>query len=165
MRLRECRVNWSLELMDCREVGHHHAKCLRLVNTTKNLPADSLQLINNLVGQREDERRVDTLKRNVQPWAVIERQNLRLCRLGFEIHDDVFGQGVFVADFQHSKKLVEVCLCELGIDREPDLRPLLCGSDDSALRAGCGLRLRCHAVSSLDIVCIRTICQERKYAN
>ena len=28
---------------------------------------------------------------------------------------------------------------EFGIHREPDLRPLLCGSDDSALRSGCYL--------------------------
>ena len=66
----------------------------------------------------------------------------------FEIHDDVFGQGVLVADFQHSEKLVEMALGESGIDSEPDLSPLLCGSNDSALRSGCGL-LRSGHVASL----------------
>ena len=145
-RLRECRVSWRLELMDGCEVGHHHAKRLGLIHTPENLPTDSLQLIGNLVGQREDERRVDALERDVQPRAVIEGQNLRLSGLGFESHDDVFGQSVLVADFQHGKELIEMGFGELGIDGEPNLSPLLCGSDNSVLRAGCNLRLRGHGI-------------------
>jgi hypothetical protein len=69
-RLCECGLNWSLEFIDGCEVGHHHAKRLGLIHTAENLPADSLQLIGNLVGQREDERGVNALKRNVQPRAL-----------------------------------------------------------------------------------------------
>ena len=139
-------IELAFELIDGREIGHHHAKCLGLIHPAENLPADSLQLIGNLVGQGEDERGVDTLKRNVQPRAVIKRENLRLSGLGFEIHDDTLGQSIFVADFQHCEKLIEVALGEFGIDSEPDLSALLCGSDDSALRSGCGLRPRGHVV-------------------
>jgi hypothetical protein len=91
--------------MDGCEVCHHHAKCLGLIHAAEDLSADSLQLIGNLVGQWEDEGSIDTLERNVQPRAVVERQNLRLCRLGFEIHDDVLGQGVLIADLQYGKKV------------------------------------------------------------
>ena len=98
--------------MDGGEVGHHHAKRLGLIHAAENLSADPFQFVGNLMGQWEDEGCVNTLKRNVQPRAVIERHNLRLCRLGFEIHDDVLGQGVLSADFQHGKKLVEISLGE-----------------------------------------------------
>jgi hypothetical protein len=64
------------------------------------------------MGQREDERCVNALKRNVQPRAVIERLNLRLSGLGFEIHDDVFREGVLPTDFKHSEKLAEMALGE-----------------------------------------------------
>ena len=128
------------------EVGYHHAKCLGLIHAAENLPADSLQLIGNLVSQREDERGVDTLKRNVQPRAVVERKYLCLCGLSFEIHDDVFSQGVLVADFQYSKKLIEMALGEFRIDGEPDLSPLVCGSNDSALRSGYSLLCSKHMI-------------------
>ena len=132
--------------MDGRKVSHHHPKCLGFIHAAENLAADPFQLIGNLVGQREDERGVNALKRNVQPRAVIEGQNLRLSGLGFEIHDDVLGQGVSVADFQHGEKLVEMGFGEFGIHREPDLSPPLCGSDDSAPRSGCRLLCSGHMV-------------------
>jgi hypothetical protein len=96
------------------------------------------------VGQREDERGVDTLKWNVQPRAVIERQNLRLSSLGPKIHDDVLGESVLFPDSQHGKKLGEISLGEFGIDGEPDLSTLLYGSNDPALRSGCGFLWRGH---------------------
>src|ERR1035441_8555702 len=117
--------------MDEGEIGHHYAKRLGLIHAAENLPAHSLQLIRNLVGQREDERGVDTLKWNVQPRAVIERQNLRLSGLGLKVHDDMLSEGVLSPDFEHSKKLGEMGLGEFGIDGEPDLSTLLCGSNDS----------------------------------
>ena len=89
--------------MNVGKIGHHNAKRFGIVHPTENLPAHSLQLVGNIVCQREYEGSVDTLKRNVQPRAVIERHNLRLCGLGFEIHDDVFRQGVLPPDFEHSK--------------------------------------------------------------
>ncbi len=107
-KLCECGLDWRPEFINGCEVGHHHTKCLGLIYAAENLPADSLQLIGDLVGQRKDERSVDTLKWNVQPRAVIKRQNLRLCRLGFEAYDDVLGQGILLADFKHGKKLVEM---------------------------------------------------------
>jgi hypothetical protein len=55
---------------------------------------------------------------------------------------------MFMLDFQHSEKLVEMALGEFGIHRKPDLSPLLCGSDDSAFRVGCHL-LWCGHVPSL----------------
>jgi hypothetical protein len=119
---------------------------LGFVHASKNFPADSFQFIGNLVGQWEDERCVNALKRNVQPRAVIKRLNLRLSGLGFEIHDDVLGQGILVADFQNGKKLAEIGFGEFEIHREPDLSPLLCGCNDSALRAGSRLLLRGHVV-------------------
>jgi hypothetical protein len=127
-------VGWRVELIDGCEVGHHHAKCLGFIDAAENLSADPFQFVSNLMGQWEDEGCVNTLKRNVQPRTVIERQNLRLSGLGFEIHDDLLGHGVLVADFQHGKQLVEMALGEFGIDSEPDLRALLCGCNDSALR-------------------------------
>lgn len=122
--------------MDLRETRYHHAKCLGLVHPSENLSSHSFKFIRNFVGQREYKGSVDTLKWNIQPRAVIERHNLRLCRLGFEIHDDVFGQGVLISDFQHRKKLVEMGFGEFGIHREAELSPLLCWSNDSALRSG-----------------------------
>jgi hypothetical protein len=51
--------------MDGSEIGHHHAKCLGFIHAAENLSANSFQFIGNLVGQREDERSVDALERNV----------------------------------------------------------------------------------------------------
>jgi hypothetical protein len=104
------------------------------------------------VCQWEYERGVNALKWNVQPRAVIERNKLCLRGLGFEIHDDVFREGVFFPDFEHSKKLAEIALGEFGIDGETELSARLCGSDDSALRSGRGL-LRCgHMVPSFGYI-------------
>jgi len=79
--------------------------------------------------------RVNALKWNVQPRAVIERNKLCLRGLGFEIHDDVFREGVLSADFEHSEKLAEMALGEFGIDGEPELSARLHGSNNSALRS------------------------------
>jgi hypothetical protein len=71
---------------------------------------------------------------------------LRLSGLSLEVHDDVLSQGVLVPDFQHGEKLVEMAFGEFRIDSEPDLSPLLCGSNDSAFQSGRGLSLRWHVV-------------------
>ena len=94
------------------KVSNHHAKRLGLIHAAENLPAHPLQLVRNLVGQRKDERSVDTLEWNVQPRAVIERQNLLLGGLGRETHDDMFGKSVLLPDFQNGKELVEMALGE-----------------------------------------------------
>ena len=90
---------WSFQLVDGGKVGHHYAKCFGAIHAAKNLAAHSLQFIGNVIGQREDEGSVDRLKWNVQPRAVVERNQLSLSGLGLEIHDDVLGQGIFVSDF------------------------------------------------------------------
>jgi hypothetical protein len=133
--------------MDEGKIGHHHAKCLGLIHAAENLAANSIQFIGYLVCQWEYERGVNALKWNVQPRAVIERNKLCLRGLGFEIHDDVFREGVLSPDFQHGKQLAEMALGEFGIDGEPELRALLCGRNDSALRSSCGLLRNGHVVS------------------
>ena len=94
--------------MDECKVGHHHAKCLGPIHPAENLPANSFQFVGNIERQRKYESGVDTLKWNVQPLVVIERNKLRLRGLGFETHDDVFSQGILSPDFEHGKKLVEM---------------------------------------------------------
>jgi hypothetical protein len=116
------------------EIGYHHAKCLGPIHPAENLSANSFQLVGNLEGQRKYERGVDTLKWNVQPLVVVERNKLRLSGLALETHDYVFGQGVLSPDFEYSKKLAEVALGEFGIDGEPELSARLCGRNDFALR-------------------------------
>jgi hypothetical protein len=133
--------------MDEGEIGHHHAKCLGPIHTAKNLSANSFQFIGNLEGQRKYERGVDTLKWNVQPRAVIERNKLCLRGLGFEIHDDVFGQGVLSTDFEHGKKLAEMVFGEFGIDGEPELSARLHRRNYFALRSGSGFLRSGHVVS------------------
>ena len=130
------------------KIGHHHAKCLGPVYSAENLSSNAFQFIGNFVGQWKDERCVNSLEWNVQPLVVVERYKLRLSDLALETHDDVFSEGVLFADFQHGKKLVEIVLGESGIDGQPKLSALLRGSDDSALRSGCGL-LRCRHMVSL----------------
>ena len=71
--------------MDEGQIGHHHAKCIRAIDAPKNLSSNPLQFTRDLVGQREHECGVDTLKWNVQPLVVIERNELRLRGFGFEI--------------------------------------------------------------------------------
>jgi len=102
--------------MNVGKIGHHNAKRFGIVHPTENLPAHSLQLVGNIVCQREYEGSVDTLKRNVQPRSVIESHKLRLSRLGFKIHYDVFGEGVLSPDFEHGKELAEMGFGEFGID-------------------------------------------------
>src|ERR1035438_6230439 len=133
--------------MDEGKIGHHHAECLGPIYSAENLAANSIQFIGNLEGQREYERGVNALKWNVQPRAVIERNKLCLRGLGFEIHDDVFRQGVLSADFEHSKQLAEMALGKFGIDGEPELSARLHGSNDSALGAGSGFLRSGHVVS------------------
>ena len=133
--------------MDIGEIGHHHAKCLGPIHAAENLSANSFQFIGNIEGQREYESGVDTLKWNVQPPVVVERNKLRLSGLALETHDDVFGQGVLSADFEHGKKLTEMALGEFGIDGEPELSARLCGRNDFALRSGSGFLCGRHVVS------------------
>jgi hypothetical protein len=122
--------------MDEGEICHHHAKCLGPIDSAENLAANSIQLIGYLVCQRKHESGVDTLKWNVQPLVVVEREKLRLSGLGFETHDDVFSEGVLSPDFEYSKKLAEMALGESGIDGQPELSARLCRSNDSALLSG-----------------------------
>ena len=133
--------------MDEGEIGHHHAKCLGPIHSAENLPAYSLQFIGYLVRQWKHECGVNALKWNIQPRAVVEPNKLRLSRLALETHDDVFSEGVLSPDFQHGKELIEMALGESGIDGEPELSALLCGSNDSALRSGCGFLRSGHVVS------------------
>jgi hypothetical protein len=135
--------------MDEGEIGHHQAKCLGPIHPAENLSANSLQFIGDLEGQREYESGVDTLKWNVQPLVVVERNKLRLSGLALETHDDVLSEGVLSPDFEHGKKLVEMALGKFGIDGQPELSALLCGRDDPALRSGCGLLRGRHMVSLL----------------
>jgi hypothetical protein len=129
-------LNWSLEFVDGCKIGHHHAKCLGPIYSTQNLSTNSLQFIGYLVCQWKYECGVNALKWNVQPRAVIERNKLCLRGLGFEIHDDVFREGILSADFEHSEKLAEMALGEFGIDGESELSACLHGSNNSALRSG-----------------------------
>ncbi len=85
--------------MDEGKIGHHHAKCLGPIHSAENLSANSFQFIGDLERQRKYESGVDTLKWNVQPLVVVERNKLRLSGLGFETHDDVFSQGILSAGF------------------------------------------------------------------
>ena len=133
--------------MDEGKIGHHHAECLGPIYSAENFAANSIQFIGYLVCQWEYERGVNALKWNVQPRAVIERNKLRLRGLGFEIHDDVFREGVLSPDFEHSEKLAEMALGEFGIDGEPELSARLHGSNNSAFRSGSGFLHSGHVVS------------------
>ena len=133
--------------MDEGKIGHHHAKCLGPIDSAENLSSNPLQFIGYLVRQWEHECGVDGLERNVQPLVVIERNELRLRRLSFETHDDVFSEGILFPDFQHSEELIEIALGESGIYRKPKLSALLCGRNDSALRSRCGLLRNGHVGS------------------
>jgi hypothetical protein len=126
------RLCWSrlcliFQFMDEGKIGHHHAKCLGPIHTAENLSANSFQFIGNIESQRKHESGVDTLKWDVQPLVVIERNKLRLRGLALEAHDDVFSQGILSPDFEHGKKLVEMAFGEFGIDGEPELSAFLCG--------------------------------------
>jgi hypothetical protein len=46
-----------------------------------------------------------------------------LCGLGFEIHDEVLGEGVPSSYLEHGKELLEIVLGKPGIDCEPNLNP------------------------------------------
>jgi hypothetical protein len=142
-------LNWSLEFVDGCKIGDHHAKRLGPIYSAENLAANSIQFIGYLVCQRKHECCVNALKWNVQPRAVIERNKLCLRGLGFEIHDDVFCEGVLPTDFENSKKLAEMVFGEFGIDGEPELSARFHGSNNSALRSGWGLFSNGHVVSSL----------------
>jgi hypothetical protein len=133
--------------MDEGKIGHHHAECFGPIHSAEDLPANSIQFIGYLVRQWEYERGVNALKWNVQPRAVIERNKLCLRGLGFEIHDNVFREGVLSPDFEHSEKLTEMALGEFGIDGEPELSARLHRSNDSALRSGSGFLRSGHVVS------------------
>jgi hypothetical protein len=138
--------------MDEGKIGHHHAECLRPIYSAENFAANSIQFIGYLVCQWEYERGVNALKWNVQPRAVIERNKLCLRGLGFEIHDDVFREGVLSPDFEHSEKLAEMALGEFGIDGEPELSTRLHGSNNSVLRSAGGFLRSGHVVSSFGYI-------------
>jgi hypothetical protein len=140
-------LNWSLEFVDSCKIGHHHAKCLGPIYPAENLSADSFQFIGDLKRQRKHESGVDTLKWNVLSLVVVERNKLRLSGVALETHDDVLGQSVFSADFEHSEKLAEMAFGEFGIDGEPELSARLCGRNDFALRSGWVLFRNRHVVS------------------
>jgi hypothetical protein len=106
-------LNWSLEFVDGCKIGNHHAKCLGAIYTAENLSANTIQLISYFMCQWEYERGVNALKWNVQPWAVIERNKLCLRGLGFEIHDDVFREGVLSTDFSTAKSWLKWLLVNL----------------------------------------------------
>jgi hypothetical protein len=101
------------------------------------------------VGQWKYECGVNALEWNVQPLVVVEGKKLRLRGFALETHDDVFSECVLSPDFQHGKHLAEMTFGEFGIDGEPKLSARLCGSNDSALRSGCGLLRSGHTVSLL----------------
>jgi hypothetical protein len=147
-RLRGSRLFLILQFMDEGKVGHHYAKCLGPIHPAENLSANPFQFVGNIEGQRKYESGVDTLKWNVQPLVVVERNKLCLSGLALETHDDVFSQSVLSPDFEHGKELVEMALGKFGIDGEPELSPLLCGRNDSALRSGCNFLRGRHMVSS-----------------
>ena len=138
--------------MDEGIVGHHHAKCLGPIHPAENLSANSFQLISDLERQRKHESGVDTLKWNVQPLVVVERNKLCLSGLALETHDDVFSQSVLSPDFEHGKELVEMALGKFGIDGEPELSARLHGSNDSALRSGSGFLRSGHVVSLFEYI-------------
>jgi hypothetical protein len=106
-------LNWSLEFVDGCKIGHHHAKCLGPIHTAKNLSANSFQFIGNLEGQRKYECGVNTLKWDVLPRAVIERNKLRLCGLALETHDDVLGQAFFLLILRTAKSWLKWLLVNL----------------------------------------------------
>src|ERR1035438_4919206 len=134
------------------EIGHHHTECLGPIHAAENLAANAIQFVGYLVCQWKYERGVNALKWNVQPRAIIERNKLCLRGLSFEIHYDVFREGVLSADFKHSEQLAEVALGKFGIDGKPKLSALLCGGNDFAFRAGCGLLRSGHVVSSFSTI-------------
>jgi hypothetical protein len=129
------------------KIGHYHAKCLGPIHPAENLSANSIQFIGYLVCQWKHESGVDTLKWNVLPLVVVERNKLRLSGLALETQNDMFSEGVLSPHFEHGKKLAEMALGEFGIDGEPELSALLCGRNDPALWPGCGLLRRGHVVS------------------
>jgi hypothetical protein len=133
--------------MDEGKIGHHHAKCLGPIHSAENLSAHPFQFIGYLVRQWKNECGVNSLKWNVQPLVVVERDELRLRGLAFETHDDVFSKGVLFSDFKHRKELIEMAQGESRIDGKPELSALLCGRNDSTLRSGCGLLRSGHVVS------------------
>ena len=61
-----------LELMDEGKIGHDHAKCFGVIDSSENLSSDSIEFVDNLVGQRNYERGVDCPSWNVQPLVPIK---------------------------------------------------------------------------------------------
>src|SRR5208337_1130193 len=97
--LRGSRLCLVLQFMDEGKVCHHHAKSLGPIHSAENLSANSFKLIGNLERQWKHKCGVDSLKWNVQPLVVVERYELRLSDLALETHDDVFSEGVLLANF------------------------------------------------------------------
>jgi hypothetical protein len=120
--------------MDEGKIGHDHAKCFGVIDSSENLSSDSVQFVANLVRQRKYESSVDFRKWNILPLILVKRLKSCLSGLGFEIHDDVLGDGVPLLDLEYGNESVEIVLGEPGIDCEPYLSPLPFWRDDSAFR-------------------------------
>jgi hypothetical protein len=114
-----------LDLVDEGKIGHDHAKCFGVIDSSENLSSDSIEFVDNLVGQRNYERGVDCPSWNVQPLVPIKIMKSCLSGLGFEIHDEVLGEGVPSSYLEHGKELLEIVLGKTGIDCEPNLNPFL----------------------------------------
>jgi hypothetical protein len=105
-----------------------------VIDSSENLSSDSVQFVANLVRQRKYESGVDFRKWNILPLILVKRLKSCLSGLGFEIHDDVLGDGVPLLDLEYGNESVEIVLGEPGIDCEPYLSPLPFWRDDSAFR-------------------------------
>jgi hypothetical protein len=146
-----------LYLVDEGKIGHDHAKCFGVIDSSENLSSDSIEFVDNLVGQRNYERGVDCPSWNVQPLVPIKIMKSCLSGLGFEIHDEVLGEGVPSSYLEQGKELLEIVLGKPGIDCEPNLNPFPYGGDNSGLQPILGCILSGHTDVSL-CCSVRQIC-------
>ena len=153
-----------LEVMDEGKIGHDHAKCFGVSDSSEDLCSDSIQFVENFVRQRSDDSGVDSLKWNVPPLIFVKILKFCLSGLGFETHDDVLGEGVPSPDLKYGKESFEIALGEPGIDCEPDLKPLRFGGDDSVLQRIFNCILSGHANDSL-CCSVKQICMKCKSSN
>jgi hypothetical protein len=84
-----------------------------------------------------------------------------LSGLGFEIHDEVLGEGVPSSYLEQGKELLEIVLGKPGIDCEPNLNPFPYGGDNSGLQPILGCILSGHTYVSL-CCSVRKICNKCK---
>jgi hypothetical protein len=135
--------------MDEGKISHDHAKCFGVIDSSESLTSDSIEFVENLVGQRNYERCVDWPTWNIHPLVLVKRMKSGLSGLGFETHDKVLGQGILSSNLEHGKELLEEVLGKPGIDCEPDLTPLCFGGDDSVLQRIFNCVLSGHTDDSL----------------